>query len=87
MANASLLHKTISVLSLKDSTEVHLKKEQDKAINSLLEENEVLAVLSTALKKHCVSSFCCGVIIGLCESTSPNAFVLVVCPLKRIIHD
>ena len=40
MASSSLLHKTVSVLSLKGSREVHLKKEQDEAIESFLEEND-----------------------------------------------
>ena len=51
MASPSLLRKTISVLFLKASREVHLKKEKEKAIKSLFEGTEVLAVSSTALKK------------------------------------
>ena len=60
--SASLLHKAISFLS---SREIHLKKEQDIAIKSLLKEKDMLAVLPTGFgKKPCVSIICYHYIDG-----------------------
>ena len=49
--SASLLHKAISFLSSKYSRDIHLNKEQDIAIKSLLKEKDVLAVLPTGFGK------------------------------------
>ena len=52
--SASLLHKAIAFLSSRSSREIHLKKEQDIAIKSLLKEKDVLAVLPTGFGKSLV---------------------------------
>ena len=86
--SASLLHKAMSFLSSKSSREVHLKKEQDIAIKSLLKEKDVLAVLPTGFGKSLVFQVF-AVVRSLLSvaSTSSNGSVLVVCPLKSIISD
>jgi len=78
--SASLLHKAISFLSSKSSREIHLKKEQDIAIKSLLKEKDVLAVLPTGFGKSLV--FQVFAIITSMDSVSSNGRVLVICPLK-----
>ena len=83
--SASLLHKAISFLSSKSSREIHLKKEQDIAIKSLLKEKDVLAVLPTGFGKSLV--FQVFAIITSMDSVSSNGCVLVICPLKSIIRD
>ena len=86
--SASLLHKAISFLSSKASREIHLKKEQDIAIKSLLKEKDVLAVLPTGFGKSLVFQVFAVVRSLLSvKSTSSNGSVLVVCPLKSIISD
>ena len=80
-----LLHKAISFLSSKSSREIHLKKEQDIAIKSLLKEKDVLAVLPTGFGKSLV--FQVFAIITSMDSVSSNGCVLVICPPKSIIRD
>ena len=75
-------------MSSEASREVHLKKEQDIAIKSLLKEKDVLAVLPTGFGKSLVFQFFAvfrSLLSG--ESTYSNGSVLVVCPLKSIISD
>ena len=52
--SASLLDKAILFLSSKSLREIHLKKEQEIAIKSLLKEKDVLAVLPTGFGKSLV---------------------------------
>ena len=82
---ASLVHKAISFLSSKSSREIHLKKEQGIAIESLLKEKDVLAVLPTGFGKSLV--FQVFAIITSMDSVSSNGCVLVICPPKSIIRD
>ena len=83
--SASLLDKAILFLSSKSLTEIHLKKEQEIAIKSLLKEKDVLAVLPTGFGKSLV--FQVFAIITSMDSVSSNGCVLVICPLKSIIRD
>ena len=83
--SASLLHKAISFLFSKSSREIHIKKEQDNAIKSLLKEKGVLAVLPTGFGKSVV--FQVFAIITLMDSISSNGCVLVICLLKSFIRD
>ena len=86
--SASLVHKAISFLSSKSSREIHLKKEQDIAIKSLLKEKDVLAVLPSGFGKSLVFQVFAVVRLLLSvESNSSNGSVVVVCPLKSIISD
>lgn len=86
--STSLLDKAILFLSSKSLREIHLKKEQEIAIKSLLKEKDVLAVLPTGFGKSLVFQVFAVVRSLLSfESNSSNGSVLVVCPLKSIISD
>ena len=52
--STTLLDKAILFLSSKSLREIHLKKEQEIAIKSLLKEKDMLAVLPTGFGKSLV---------------------------------
>ena len=63
---------------------IHLKKEQDKAIKSLLKEEDVLAVLPTGFGKSLVFQVFAIITSTDSRSVSLNGCVLVICPLREI---
>ena len=81
----SQLNEAISLLNVRSSKRIDLKKEQDLAIRSLLKEKDVLAVLPTGFGKSLL--FQVFAVVKSLDSASSNGCVLVICPLKSIIAD
>ena len=64
-SNQTWRARLFSVLSLKASTEVHLKKEQEVALRIFSRERMCWPCCLRLWGKPCVSSFCRGEIVGL----------------------